>query len=250
MNFCGILTLALLASFASMVQCHADEVMALQLSDPSGYFESFLQPGSRAGAPRLVAPERALVGLHLGYGRGPFSLANLRAAVPSGMTSELCVQVSSPDGRYWSINAYRSVAAAHASVRLQTRSKFDAELAAQYTADEVPIAIRATHDCDEGSKGSLVAAIPPGATSTDTLIVYLNAPGSRAGAKLLDAHENNIASGRCGPPADGTSIAFTEVCIVSLSAEVRRRTSGLQITLIGEAGEPIPTKYDLVLPEK
>jgi hypothetical protein len=250
MNFGGIRTFASAAAVASMGQCLADEVMALQLADPSGYFESFLQPGSRAGIPKLVAPDRALVGLHLGYGSGPFSLADLRAAVPSGMTSELCVQVSSPDGRYWSINGYRPVAAAHASVRLQTRSKFDAELAAQYTADEVPIAIRATHDCDEGSKGSLIAAIPPGARTTDTLIVYLNAPGSRAGAKLLDVHENNIASGRCGPPADSTSIAFTEVCVVSLTAEVRQRASGLQITLIGEAGEPIRTKYDLILPEK
>jgi hypothetical protein len=227
----------------------AAEPAALRLEDPSRYFESFLAPGMRAARTRLVAPDRALVGLQLGYGSGPFALADLRAAVPTDEASDLCVQISSPDGRYWSMNNYRPVTNAHAPVRMETHSQFAAQLAARYSADEVPIAIRATGQCEEEAKGALLPAVPPGATNTDILVAYLNAPGNRAGARLLDRQDKVLAIGRCAAPKDDASIAFTQVCAVSIDPSIREKAARLQVTLIGESGQPVNAAYDLSLPE-
>lgn len=227
----------------------AGEPAALQLEDPSRYFESFLAPGMRAARTKLVAPDRALVGLQLGYGSGPFALADLRAVVPSDEASDLCVQISSPDGRYWSMNNYRPVTNAHAPVRMETHSHFAAELAARYSADEVPIAIRATGQCEEEAKGLLLPAVPPGARETNILVAYLNAPGNRAAARLLDGQDKVLATGHCAAPKDNSSIAFTQICAVSMDATVREKAARLQVTLIGDGGQPVNAAYDLSLPE-
>ena len=229
---------------------NADEIVALRLEDPDRYFEAFLGAKSRAAEAKLVAPDRAVVGLQLGYGSGPFAIGDILAAVPMKETLALCVQISSPDGRYWSLNGYKPLVNALRPVHVETRSQFVAQLAARYTSDEIPIVIRATNRCEEdGSNGALIAAIPPGATETDKLVVFLNAPGSRAGVGLVDREESSIATGRCVAPTRDGSIAFTQICALPIASVNPARVSHLVVTLVGDSGEPIRTKYELSLPE-
>lgn len=223
-------------------------ILALAAND---YVETFLPPQDMK-SDRLRSPKpsaRGIAGLHLGKGSGPFRLSDLRIRLaPNTGARDYCVRIMTGDGRYWSLNPYHRSPNKDAAPTVQTRSRLAAELASTYQAEEVMVRAVAVPKsaCPEDASGTLVPIIPPGATSENTLAVYVNAPGDQAKVWLAGPDGRPLAHGQCTTKEETEAITYTERCEIPLTPQTRERATKLVLERIGSGEKSLA--YDVQLP--
>jgi hypothetical protein len=246
-------SLAVAALVGVCVRALAASLQVLPLASPTAYNESYAPAGESGTLTRSLkrGSNRLVVGLHLGHASGRFRLEELMALVPPQSAGKnFCVKLTTRDARYWSLNLYRRGDAKNALWRLETHSKYAAELSQRYSAEDVAIRVFAAADCQGEGEGPLVAAVPPGADTQDVLVLYLNAAGSRAAVKLLDKDTKPIATATCALAPRDSAIAYSEICEIPLAGLDKARVARLQISLIGSDATKTPILADIELPER
>lgn len=215
----------------------------LQLTEET-YHETY-SPDS--GRDPLFVNSRAIVGLHLGHANGRFRVDQMMAALSSrSAATQFCVRLLSDDANYRSLNNYKRATTPNGPRKIETRSRFGQELTRRYSSDEIVIKISASQNCAAPVDQELVAAIPPGAKDADTLIVFVNAVGSRASVSLINEKSTAIASVNCRRSLD-TVVAYTDVCEIPISAISKDTpTVSLRLQILGES----VLDYPIRLPEK
>jgi hypothetical protein len=216
----------------------------LRLAPANGsYAEDFRGPQT-LGGDQLPTPARGLVGLHLGYGAGPFKLEAVEVRIPTAAADKsYCVKIASSDARYWSLNPYQRTDDTKTSNKIESHSRFLNLLAQTYLSSDVVIRVLATNTCNEDAAGALVPAVLPGTVNAVPLIAYINAPGDRANARLLDFDGNSVGSGTCRMVDD--SMIYTELCELPLNPQNRQRVKKLAIEIVGAANRHL--NFDLQL---
>jgi hypothetical protein len=97
--------------------------------------------------------------------------------------------------------------------------------------------------CNDDLNGALVPVVLPGPLSTESLFVYVNAPGDLVSARILNKEDKAIATGNC--QADDTAIMYTETCEIHVNPDIVGQVTKLQVQIIGSADKPFA--YDLRL---
>jgi hypothetical protein len=235
--------LAALLSVWASGKISAQGEPVLQLADQTTYSESFTPVPQRA--PPFGS--RAIVGLHLGRGNGRFQIDQIAVSLPLN-TSEgrFCVRLSSADARYHSLNSYRQSNARDLLPRIETRSRFRAELSRRFSSDEIQVKVVETPTCSEDANGVLVPAIPPGAQNRDLLRVFVNAVGSRPSIVLLDRGDTVVSEGVCSSAPLASVVVYTDICEIPLTPRAISAGGRLRINLLGEGTQT----YEIRMPEK
>jgi hypothetical protein len=234
-----------------VIEASAGSAEMLPLASPTVYNENYA-PAEQSGTVRAVkrSSSRLVVGVHLGRASGRFKVDDLAAAVPTQAPARTyCVKLTTRDARYWSLNGYLHPTTNTVLWRLETRSKFAADLAQRYEAQDIAIRIYAAADCYDDADGPLIAAIPPGAVDQNVLVLYLNAVGNRTAVRLLDREGKSIASASCVVASRDNLVSYTEICELPLAGVNRAQAAKLQFTLIGAGAAKTPITADIELPE-
>jgi hypothetical protein len=204
----------------------------LELLSISKNYEEDFQGLRVRGSGALISPTRGLVGLHIGYGVGPFYLERVKVPILSVTSGRnYCVKVVSNDGAYWSLNSYQRKDDKNALYGIETRSKYKDLLSKVYSSSDIAIRVIASNTCTENSAGLLMPAILPGATSEGPLVGYINTPGDRITARLVDDFKRTIALGIC--KTDRDAVVFTEVCQFPIAENSVKAITKLEIVPIG-----------------
>jgi hypothetical protein len=210
----------------------------------NSYSESFQQLRPRGAEFLPASALRGLVGIHLGTSSGPFEISRLQVHLPPDQKARnYCVRIATVDGRYWSRNAYRRSSDKDALGYIETRSKIGSLLARAYTSSDVVVRVVESASCNDDLNGAVVPVVLPGSLRTESLFVYVNAPGDLVAARVLDMKDRAIATGNCR--ADDTAIMYTESCEIPVRPNIVNQATKLQVEIIGSSDKPFV--YDLRL---
>jgi hypothetical protein len=169
-----------------------------------------------------------IVGLSTAATRVTFDPGALFIASGIEAGDQVCIRVTTRDGRYWSLNAYGPAKSSAVLPRFEYPTGFARDLAS-YRAEDIAIRAVRTTDCHEDAEGALLPVAFDRAGAATELVVLVNAGRSHARAKL---GEDGTWT-ECETP-EGQRVAYTARCRLALGG--RFHATSLHIALRGLTG--------------
>lgn len=181
---------------------------------------------------RNASAEVNIVGLHLGDPEGPADIGNLRiiTARDAGQSPrELCLRITSRDGRYSARGRFGYNPTGAQTARLAIRSAYDTQLKS-YSGRDLAVLAQAASDCDRNRDGAFFAAATGGRLGSE-LIVRLDGPVKRVQVQLGQGRNPVSDISPCKPNEAAVQVGFVQECRIALPPSL---AAGLYQLAIGE----------------
>lgn len=232
--FCSM-CIATSAMAASWPAC-AEEL--LSLLSPDGKFREEMPEAPRASGQRLL-------GIQFGDASGDFDRAAFRISVGAEtIGSALCVKVTTRDGRYWSLNPFKTDGVAPGNPALDFRTDLGARLA-DYDMSDFAVRAVAQDDCNEDVSGDLVPALLSAAAKPMLTLMVNGGNPLSVGARLIKG-ENLVSQAHCDRPSTGAMVGYNFIC--RLPTESAEGTANIQIFIKDMNGISSVESYQVRLP--
>lgn len=156
-----------------------------------------------------------LVGLMYVSPSEQFQIGAMRVAIPPTSPKQLCLAVTTRDGRYLAINPYKvGQNASGTMAQPEFETEYQDELAS-YQSSDVAIAAALADDCTSiGDRTYVVATL---AGQSGQIIVKANTLGLKTKAVLTDESGNKeLVEATCTPPAAGPLITYDSECVLDV----------------------------------
>ena len=137
-----------------------------------------------------------------------------------------------------------------AGVQLGRSSGIYARDLATMNSQEFAVRTVVSSQCDDAAEGPLVPAGLSSAKNVDVLLVLTNPGDARVSARLISRAGESLtgAATRCRNAERGPNIVFSQVCELSLGAEVKAGAAVLELTVVELTDGRTFRRFDIEIP--
>ena len=185
-----------------------------------------------------------LVGLRRGPAPGSLDLAALKVQIPTGVSGDLCLRLTTRDATYSARQVFSLSGVAAGVHEIPIRTQYSHELTA-YAASDLAVRAEIRRDCTRGSSGTVVPVLVGGSQSSNQLVALVNLGASIASIGLVDSANMILVRGTCEPITHGSNTAYNRTCVLELDSAMARRAAKLRIMEIGATGSPDVEQYPI-----
>lgn len=208
------------------------EAETLRLVQPDLFHEEFAGGADVSG--------ELLAGLAYGSGAAELDLDALSLHYPEKAAyGQVCIKLTTSDGRYWAQNAYAGEPADEpAAIPVPTR--YEDQLREYRTTDL--LALASTGPCD-GERGALVPVRLAPKQGADVLVAHVNVNRGDVGATLERDGRVIASDERCDRPTS-SHVAYSRICVLPIS-EIGDGAVSLQLHVTSLTGGELSRSYAL-----
>ncbi|PHR93633.1 MAG: hypothetical protein COA69_03050 [Robiginitomaculum sp.] len=190
-----------------------------------------------------VSSAGVLVGLSIGA-KSVWTISNVAVELPKDTPKQLCLRISSLDGRFWSENPYlppSGVTTASLGPLTKQYTKVLKTMSSEQLAFR--IAVPTSTGCTDLSSAHYLPVIGSGES---VLVVHINSGDRRVVTRLSRAGKAISNNVECEPIVNSARVAADRVCRIPLPEASGR--ADLQLALIGMTGQAEKLKFDIYIP--
>ena len=189
-----------------------------------------------------------LVGIRQGGAiNQPLDLKNLSVTLPRTAHKQLCLAMTTRDGRYFAEQTFEIGNFGPGVQSLPLQSRYAEKLHA-YSTDDLALRVELRDQCDDGAAGAYVLSSLAGGTDAGMVTLYVNTKNSEANATILNAKNEILARiDHCDEFTSGARTAFDHVCRLQLTDADRVSATKLTLRVIGATGSYRDYSYPIAL---
>lgn len=209
------------------------EAEMLRLVQPDRFQEEFAGGADVSG--------ELLAGLAYSPVAADLDLAALSLHYPENAADgQICIKLTTSDGRYWAQNAYAGEPADEpAAIPVPTR--YEDQLKAYRTTDLLTLA--SSGPCD-GERGALVPVRLAPKEDADVLVAYVNVNRGDVGATLEQDGEVIASDERCDRPTS-SHVAYSRICVLPIGDGMGDGAVSLHLHVTSLTGGGLARSYAL-----
>jgi hypothetical protein len=190
-----------------------------------------------------------LVGMWLGANlNANIDLSKLAVQLPRNPVGQLCLQITTRDGRYYGEQIFDTSRTNGGRLALSLNSKYARELA-NYSYKDLAVLLELRENCKKNNTGIIVPAVLMGNDNKSSFYFYINSKSPAASLTALNKKGDSIAYGQCDEIKDGARTAFDRMCFLTIPDRNLDSVLVIRLRTIGFTGsfydEDFPLALDL-----